>query len=53
VRFLNPNSREEKSGALFWDTWVHGHERRRIVIETNRTRMETVPWDQRQRCLSW
>ncbi|KUJ24640.1 alpha/beta-hydrolase [Mollisia scopiformis] len=53
VRYLNPNSVEEKSTGPYWSTWVSGNDRQRIVIQTNMTRMETVPRNQRERCQFW
>ncbi|KAK5129982.1 hypothetical protein LTR08_002575 [Meristemomyces frigidus] len=57
---LNPNTHKDPS-APYWAPWVAGSEGygngtdevQRIVIETNATRMETVPSAQLKRCEFW
>ncbi len=51
VRTLNPNTLRYE-GAPLWEEWGKGNGRR-LVLETNRTRMEDVPEDQVKRGEFW
>lgn len=52
VRVLDPNVYRDGS-APFWELWQNGQDRRRVVLETNISRMETVPLKERARCDFW
>ncbi|PVH83344.1 alpha/beta-hydrolase [Cadophora sp. DSE1049] len=51
VKSLDPNSHRHES-APEWESFGKGSETR-ILLETNRTRMEDVPDDQRKKCKFW
>ena len=51
VKSLDPNSHRHTSASQ-WDTFGKGKESR-ILLETNRTRMEDVPEKQVKRCEFW
>ncbi|TVY73409.1 putative secreted lipase [Lachnellula suecica] len=53
VRYLNPNGIDQGSNLPDWEMFQQGMLQRRVVIETNNTRMETIPADQRVRCQFW
>lgn len=53
VRFLDPNGESGDSNLPDWGTFQQGFSLNRLVLETNNTRMETVPVDQRIRCQFW
>ncbi|KAK7970488.1 Carboxylic ester hydrolase [Apiospora saccharicola] len=50
VRTLDPNPLRSP-GALAWDQWGAG--KRRLLLETGKTVMETTPQAQRARCDAW
>ena len=53
VRFLNPNGPRGRSNSVQWEQFEQRGRWERIVLETNNTRMEEVPWEQRLRCEFW
>lgn len=50
VRSLNPNT-YRVSGTPEWEQWTSDNKYRRLMFQTNNTKMETVPVDQQERCL--
>ncbi|KAL2134032.1 hypothetical protein VTI74DRAFT_1196 [Chaetomium olivicolor] len=55
VRSLDPN-RFRMEGAPVWEVWdgrEGGEGMRRLVIETEGARMETMPKEERERCTFW
>lgn len=52
VRALDPNKFRYKTGSPEWSNWGEGGGKR-LVLETNRTRMEDVPEDQGKKCEFW
>jgi acetylcholinesterase len=53
VRFLSPNGNTRDANLPNWEIFQQGGLQKRIVLETNNTRMETVPADQKVRCRFW
>lgn len=49
VRSLNPNT-HRVPGSPVWEQWTSENRFRRLMFQTNNTKMETVPTDQQQRC---
>ncbi|KAI4148808.1 MAG: hypothetical protein LQ340_004926 [Diploschistes diacapsis] len=48
IRSFNPNT-YRAPGSPRWVHW-NNQDQNRILLQTNASRMETVPWDQRERC---
>ncbi|KAL4927908.1 putative triacylglycerol lipase [Aspergillus undulatus] len=51
IRSFDPNT-FRYPGSPRWETWggKHGEGFERLFIRTGETRMESVPWDQREKC---
>ncbi|OAQ96147.1 hypothetical protein LLEC1_03600 [Akanthomyces lecanii] len=54
VRFLDPNT-SRHPGSPVWQNWgaFAGGQGRRIRLQTNKTAMETVPFDLVEKCALW
>lgn len=49
IRSYDPNT-HKKPGTPSWDQWTRSNDNRRLMFQTNNTKMESIPADQEKKC---